>query len=176
LALRALARVKSQGVKFRYRFCGGGPDAGAMRELAASLGLREEAFFDEALSGTAYRAELAATHIYLLPSFRESTGLTMMEAMLAGCVPVVADCGGPAGIVTSDCGYKIAVTTAEQMTGELADAIVAMDRQRDIIRQKGSAAAERIATAYSESNYRKVVGAVYASMVTKPLWPKLGNP
>ena len=165
LALRALARVKSKGVEFRYRFCGGGPESGAMRELADSLGLQEDALFGEALSGPAYREELAATHVFLLPSFRESTGLTMMEAMLAGGVPVVADCGGPAGIVTADCGYKIAVTTPEQMANELAGAIVTMDRDREIILKKGSAAAERIAACYSESNYRKVVGAVYASMM-----------
>jgi glycosyltransferase involved in cell wall biosynthesis len=164
LALRALARVKSRGVKFRFRFCGGGPESGAMRQLAASLGLQEDALFGAELSGPAYQEELAATHVFLLPSFRESTGLTMMEAMLAGCVPVVADCGGPAGIVTADCGYKIAVTTPEQMVGEIAEAIVTMDRRREIILQKGGAAAERIAAGYSESNYRKVVGSVYASM------------
>jgi len=165
LALRALARVKSTGVKFRYRFCGAGPESEAMRQLAASLGLQEDALFGEALSGPAYREELAATHVFLLPSFRESTGLTMMEAMLAGCVPVVADCGGPGGIVTADCGYKIAVTTPEQMVNEIAEAIVTMDRGREILLTKGSAAAERIATCYSESNYRKVVGSIYGSMM-----------
>ena len=110
-----------------------------------------------------------ATHIYLLPSFRESTGLTMMEAMLAGCVPVVADCGGPGGIVTGDCGYKIGVSNLEQMEREIAEAIVGMDRQRETIVEKGKAAAERIATGYSEGNYRKVVGSVYGSMRMRSL-------
>jgi glycosyltransferase involved in cell wall biosynthesis len=80
-------------------------------------------------------------------------------------VPVVADCGGPGGIVTADCGYKIAVTTPEQMVNEIAEAIVTMDRGREILLTKGSAAAERIATCYSESNYRKVVGSIYGSMM-----------
>lgn len=51
-----------------------------------------------------YWKELAASHVFLLPSLGESSGLTMMEAMLAGCAPFVADCGGPAHIVTEACG------------------------------------------------------------------------
>jgi hypothetical protein len=166
LALQALARVKSKGVKFHYRFTGGGgPELGALRNLAVNLGLQDDVLLGESLSGPAYREELAATHVFLLPSLRESSGLTMMEAMLAGCVPIVADCGGPAGIVTDDCGCKIAVSNPEQMVNDLAATILMMDRQRDIILKKGCAAAERIATAFSEGNYRKVVGSVYASML-----------
>jgi glycosyltransferase involved in cell wall biosynthesis len=46
--------------------------------------------------------ELRAAHIYLLPSLRDSAGITLAEAMLAGCVPVVADCAGPGEIVTEE--------------------------------------------------------------------------
>jgi glycosyltransferase involved in cell wall biosynthesis len=165
LALQALARVKSRAVKFHYQFGGEGPELGAVRNLAANLGLQDDVLLGESLSGPAYREALAAAHVFLLPSFRESSGLTMMEAMLAGCVPVVADCGGPAGIVTDDCGYKIAVSNPEQMVSDLASTILMIDRQREIILKKGCAAAERIATGFSEGHYRKVVGSVYASML-----------
>jgi glycosyltransferase involved in cell wall biosynthesis len=167
LALLALARAKSQRVKFHYRFYEGGPELAALRHLAVRLGLQEDVLFGDLLSGQAYREELAAAHVFLLPSFRESAGLTMMEAMLSGCVPVVADCGGPAGIVTDDCGYKIAVSTPEKMVSDLAATIQMMDQRREIILKKGCAAAERIATGFSESNYRKVVGSVYVSMLNR---------
>jgi glycosyltransferase involved in cell wall biosynthesis len=165
LVLRALALVKGKGVKFHYRFCGGGSEAGALRNLAASLGLQDDVLLGEALYGTAYREELAAAHVFLLPSFRESAGLTMMEAMLAGCVPVVADCGGPAGIVTDACGYKITVSNPGRMVDDLAAVILMIDSKREIIQAKGAAAAERIATGFSEGHYRKTMASVYASML-----------
>jgi len=138
---------------------------GALRNLAVNLGLQDDVVLGESLSGPAYREELAAAHVFLLPSLRESCGVTMMEAMLAGCVPVVADCGGPAGIVTDECGYKMAVSNPEQMVSDLAATILTIDRQREIILKKGCAAAERIAAAFSEGNYRKIIGSVYVSML-----------
>jgi glycosyltransferase involved in cell wall biosynthesis len=164
LALLALARVKKNGVDFRYRLAAAGPEISHLKNLAARLGLNREVIFDDHLQGENYRRELGATHVFLLPSFRESTGLTMMEAMLAGCVPVVADCGGPGFIVTEACGYKIPVVHREQMIGQLAEAITAIDRNRKIISEKGQAAMKRIATDFSEENYRRIVNAVYQSL------------
>jgi glycosyltransferase involved in cell wall biosynthesis len=165
LALAALARVKMAGVDFRYRLASNGPEIAHLKELAGRLGLQREVLFTDGLQGEDYQRELGATHIYLLPSFRESGGLTMMEAMLAGCVPVVAECGGPGIIVTAACGYKIPVINREQMVAQLAAAIVEMDRDRNLILEKGRAAAQRIATDFSEENYRKTVNTVYAAVV-----------
>jgi glycosyltransferase involved in cell wall biosynthesis len=165
LALAALALVKKVGVDFRYRLASNGPEIAHLKELASRLGLQREVLFTDNLQGEDYQRELRATHVYLLPSFRESGGLTMMEAMLAGCVPVVADCGGPGIIVTAECGYKIPVINREQMVAQLAAAIVEMDRDRNLILEKGRAAAQRIATDFSEENYRKTVNTVYASVM-----------
>jgi len=166
LAFHALARVKAKGVKFHYRLGGGGPESQHLRALAAHLGLQDEVVFGESLAGEAYPKELGATHIYLLPRLREGAPLTLMEAMLAGCVPVVAKCGGVAHVITDDCGYEVPITTRNKFVGALADAILGLDRDRDIIRKKGAAATQRIATLCTEEHYRNVVNAVYLS-VTK---------
>jgi glycosyltransferase involved in cell wall biosynthesis len=168
LALNALARAKSQGVSFRYRLGGGGPERNYLERVARRLGLHEDVIFGESLSSEAYRKELGATHIFLLPSFRESSGLTMMEAMLAGCVPVVADCGGPAHIVTDECGFKIPVSNAEELVRCLAETILSLDRNRSIIGAKGRAAAERVASHFSEEKYRKSINDVYAFVTSRP--------
>ena len=85
--------------------------------------------------------------------------------MLAGCVPVVADCGGPAVVVTDQCGFKIPVSNHRKMVENLADAILTLDRHREIILQKGAAAAKRIATAFTEENYRRTINTVYQSVI-----------
>jgi glycosyltransferase involved in cell wall biosynthesis len=98
---------------------------------------------------------------------RETVGLTMMEAMLAGTVPIVADNGGPRLTVTDECGYKIPVTTPERMSAQIAEVILAIDRDRNIITQKGRAAAQRIATHYTEENYRRSMNAAYAAVTAQ---------
>jgi glycosyltransferase involved in cell wall biosynthesis len=164
LAIHALARAKAKGVKFQYRLCSNGPEIDHLRKLAMRLGLGDEILFASPFSGEAYRTELGATHIYLLPSLRDSVGSTLMEAMLAGCVPVVADCGGPGHIVTEECGYKIPVSSRDRMIDDLANTIVTIDRNRKIILEKGAAAAQRITTNFTEENYRATVNSVYQSV------------
>jgi glycosyltransferase involved in cell wall biosynthesis len=164
LALAALARAKHAGVKFHYRLGAGGPEIARLKKLAARLGLAAEVEFAENLHGEDYQRELGRTHVFLLPSLRESAGLTMMEAMLAGCVPVVADCGSPSFIVTDECGFRIPVASQRRMVAHLADALIAIDRDREIIRQKGRAASRRIADGFTEEAYRATVNAVYRSL------------
>jgi glycosyltransferase involved in cell wall biosynthesis len=165
LALAALARAKKNGVDFRYRLNSNGPEVPHLKKLAARLDLGREVVFADNSKFEDYQRELGATHVYLLPSIRESAGLTLMEAMLAGCVPVVVDCGGPGSIVTEKCGYKIPVFSREQMVAQLAAAITEINHDRKMISEKGQAARQRIATAFSEENYRKTVNAVYRSSI-----------
>jgi glycosyltransferase involved in cell wall biosynthesis len=165
MALHSLAQAKMKGVKFSYRLGGKGPESRYLQQLAIHLGLRDEILFGDALSGEDYLKELGATHIYLLPSLRESAGLTMMEAMLAGCVPIVADCGGPAAIVTDECGYKLLPLNRKKFIDDLAKIIIAIDQDRNIIKSKGIAAVKRIATSFTEENYRSVVNSMYRSVI-----------
>jgi glycosyltransferase involved in cell wall biosynthesis len=160
LALPALARLKKQGLKFSYHLGGGGPEFNHIRRLADRLGLRENVVFGH-WSGTDYLKELAESLVFLLPSLRESTGITMMEAMLAGCAPIVADCGGPGHIVTEACGWKIPVGSRASMIDALVEVIATISRNRELLRQKGSLASQRIAAGFSEDAYRRTVNETY---------------
>jgi glycosyltransferase involved in cell wall biosynthesis len=164
LALKALDRVKRSGISFQYYLGANGPEIPHLKKRVAKLNLEKEVYFGDTLSREDYQQELGNTHVFLLPSLRESVGLTMMEAMLAGCVPIVADCGGPNFIVTPDCGYKLAVSSPERMIQEIVDAIVAIDRDRSIISEKGGRASKRIAAHFTEESYRQAVNAVYKSV------------
>jgi len=164
LALEALALAKRNGISFQYRLGAHGPEIAHLKQLAAKLELEKEVLFGDNLHGEDYQRELGATHIFLLPSFRESGGLTMMEAMLAGCVPVVADSGGPGIMVNDACGYLVPVRHRRQMVAQIAEIITAIDRDRNLIREKGRAASQRIATEFSEENYRRQINAVYQSV------------
>jgi hypothetical protein len=164
LALHALARARSEGVKFRYRYGGKGPEFGRIQQLVARLGLKDEVLVTDSLPGEEYARELRTSHIYLLPSLRDSAGITLAEAMLAGCVPMVADCGGPGQIVSEECGYKVPVSSPAALIEEISKTIIQVDRHREVLREKGPKAAKRIASHFSEENYRRMVNLVYKSV------------
>ena len=165
LAFHALARVKKSGVAFRYHLGSSGPEIPHLKKLAARLGLSEEIVFGGTMSREDYQQELGKTHVYLLPSMRETVGLTMLEAMMAGCVPVVADNGGPRFAVAEDCGYRISVASRNRMADEIAKVIVTIERDRKIISEKGQLASKRVAAYFTEENYRQTVNEVYQSLV-----------
>lgn len=161
LALHALAKARERGVRFRYRIAGTGPEIPKLQSLAAALGIKDELIIGHSLQGEEYRRELGVSHVYLLPSLRESAGLTMMEAMLTGCVPVVADCCSPGYIVTDECGFKVRVSSRARMVDDLVRAILTLNENRSLLAEKGHSAQARIATAFAEANYRTVVNSAY---------------
>ena len=76
LALAALAQAKVVGMKFHYPPRGSGSEVAHLKDLTARLGLTADVEFTEGLQGEAYQRELGRTHVFLLPSLRESAGLT----------------------------------------------------------------------------------------------------
>lgn len=52
------------------------------------------------------KAELAEAKVYLHLMENEHFGISIVEAMASGCVPVVHESGGPIEIVNEDSGYK----------------------------------------------------------------------
>jgi glycosyltransferase involved in cell wall biosynthesis len=160
LAIEALGRLKQKGMKFSFHIGGHGAELGHLRHLADRLGLGTDVVFG-LWKGTDYLNELAASHVYLLPSLRESAGLTMMEAMLTGCVPLVADCGGPGYIVTDACGCRVPVGNAAAMIDALATAIAALDQDRALLQRKSVEATNRISTSFSEEAYFRTMNNLY---------------
>jgi glycosyltransferase involved in cell wall biosynthesis len=165
LAIQALALAKKNGVKFLYHIGADGPEIPHLKRLAAKLGLSDDIHFGDNMSFENYQKELGETHVYLLPSMRETVGLTMLEAMLAGAVPVVADNCGPHLSVTEECGYKIPASTISRMAQQISDVLVTIDRNRNIIIEKGRLASQRVANLYTEEYYTKTVNAVYEAVV-----------
>lgn len=167
IALHGLALAKKQGAGFAYRITGKGPEEAHLKQLAAALGLEKEVVIGQAFSREDYMRELKDSDLYLLPSLREGGGLTMMEAMLAGCVPIVADCGGPGSAVTDECGVRVPVTTPGEMAEKIGEAVVRFDKNRAIIAQMGPAAAARVATTYADHQFLASIKEVYDSAVAK---------
>jgi len=165
VALKALAIANNQGVDFVYRLGGYGPERSHLENLAKELGLEGRIIFGDSLSGDDYLNELHKSHLYLLPSLREHTGLTLLEAMLAGCVPIVANGGGPGSIVAENRGFKIAISNPDKMAAEIAEVICLLARDPGFREKLGREASQFVATEYSAKNYQDSMAEIYRKAV-----------
>lgn len=165
LALRALALAKQKGIEFHYTIAGGGPDISAMRALAPQLGLENMIEFHPGYRGNDYLKALQATDVYFLPSFRETMGITLVEAILAGCYPVVADTSAQGEIVRLAGGRAVRVDDMDSLVQGLADAIIWCARHRGELRQLAAVAAERVAGHFSSERYDATLKLAYGLAV-----------
>lgn len=161
LALKALALVKEAGVDFHYTIGGGGPEIASLRDLASTLGLGDRVEFHPGFRGDDYVRQLQATDVYFLPSFRESTPVTLLEAYLAGCYPVVADTSAQGEIVRLAGGRAVPLETMDSLIQGLAHAVIWCAQHRDELPQLAAASAERVAEHFSSERYDATLKQAY---------------
>jgi glycosyltransferase involved in cell wall biosynthesis len=162
LSLQALARAKMAGLEFSYVIGGGGPEARALKLLALKLNLSKEIHFHNGFNGQEYFEKLQESHIFLLPSLRESAGLTLIEAMLCGALPIVANCGGPGDIVDSDVGFKVPARNPAEVIHKIAEILLRLDRDRELLHTMGQKAKKRAETKFLSENWLKQIELTYA--------------
>lgn len=79
------------------RVIGDGPERAALEQQAAASGVKAD--FAGALPQEAVAVEMAGAKLIAVPSREEALGLVPLEAMAAGCIPVVSAVGGLAETV-----------------------------------------------------------------------------
>ncbi|MCW1885160.1 glycosyltransferase family 4 protein [Luteolibacter flavescens] len=144
LALRAVAGAVAKGIPVHYTIAGGGPEIPSLQGLAASLGITQHVEFHPGFSGDDYVRALQGSDVYFLPSFRETMGMTLVEAILAGCYPVVADTSAQGEIVRMAGGIAVPVQSVDGLVAGLTEAIVWCHGHRAELPEKTRAIAARI--------------------------------
>ncbi|MET9019451.1 glycosyltransferase family 4 protein [Actinopolymorpha sp. NPDC004070] len=130
--LAALAELDRRGVPVpSLRVVGDGPEREPLQRQAAAARLRVD--FAGALPQRAVVGEIARAELLAVPSREEALGLAPLEAMAAGCVPVVSAVGGLAESVTD---RVTGFTCPPEDSSALASALVrAQDAVRDPARR-----------------------------------------
>jgi glycosyltransferase involved in cell wall biosynthesis len=167
LALRALAKVKSAGVPFHYTLAGGGPEVPSLRKLCTALGLDDCVEFHPGYRGDDYIAALHRSHVYFLPSFRESTPVTLLEAYLAGCYPVVADTSAQGEIARLAGGTAVPVNDMESLIQGLADAVIHCDQNREYLPAEVEKSRQKLLQHFDSTRYDQVIATAYETALKK---------
>ena len=84
--------------------------------------------------------------------------------MLAGCVPIVAACGGPNVIVSDECGFRVPVASRRKLVEAVAKSLLDLQADPDRMRALGLAARERILKKYTIESYLETTERIYAEV------------
>lgn len=166
LALKALAKVKAQHYDFHYIVAGGGPEISSLKALSHELGLDEHVTFHPGYSGDAYIKALQQTDVYFLPSFRESTPVTLIEAYLAGCYPVVADTSAQGEIVRLAGGKAIPIDSVNGLIDGLAEAVIWCSENRSALPSLNESAVKEVIQLFGSNSYEQTLEQAYRTAIS----------
>jgi glycosyltransferase involved in cell wall biosynthesis len=99
------------------------------------------------------REVLGRAKVYIHTALNEHFGIAIVEAMSAGCVPVVHNSGGPTEIVSHDVGYRWT------SIGEAAEQVSMIIENDDLQKEKSRAAAVR-AELFGPNQFESGIGKV----------------
>jgi len=131
-----------------YRLIGDGPDRRRLEELSVRLGIADRVQFCGVMPRREVFSQLPDCDAMLHPSYHESGGFVIAEAMAARLPVICLDLGGPAVQVTAECGFKIAASDPEQAIRDVAAAIIQLARDEKLRHRLGHAARERVRQNY----------------------------
>jgi glycogen synthase len=120
LGLRSLAILKGEGMRPSFTIIGDGPEAPALKQLTAELGLSDQVTFLGAMREGRGR-EVARHKVMVVPSvWAEPFGVVALEGLAAGCA-MVASSGGGLPDAVGPCGLLFPNGDAQAMAGALKE-------------------------------------------------------
>jgi len=158
MLIDALSQVPgTAGRQWHLTLVGDGPERPHLERQVHRLGLARQVSFMGWVAQSQTREFYAAADIFCFPSIREFGGAVVLEAMASGLPCIVADHGGIAEYVTSDCGFKIPPRNREYLVTQLARHIAQLCEDRDLRLTLGRQARERAREFAWEAKARHVV-------------------
>jgi L-malate glycosyltransferase len=162
--LDAAPLILRQEPKARFMFVGSGPLRGDLGERAAALGVgRACLFVDPLVDARAGVFDLmAAFDLFVLPSLSEGSPMALLEAMALGRPIVAAAVGGIPEIVVD---RETALLVQPRSAQALADACIALARNRPWAAYLGAAARRRVETQFSHERNGRALLDLYLDVV-----------
>jgi glycosyltransferase involved in cell wall biosynthesis len=165
LTIKALLRLQHLGIHADFTITGHGMELPKLRELAQKCGVDNRVHFEPDLDNSAYIRKLGESHIFCFPSLRDNSPVTLLEAMAAGCVPIVLNNGGPSETVDSSCGFVLPLESPRQTVGRIADAIAEISRDKARRIDLSLAAQIKVENSFLDDRISQVMSEAYAAAI-----------
>ncbi len=161
LVVPAFAQIRACHPEMRLLVVGDGSQRGLMEKQCKDFRLPEESV---EFTGRKPQAELQDCYdridILLMPSRSEGFGLTAIEAMARGCVPVVADTGGLPEVVQD---RESGVVHSPESIEDIAEKAVSLIESPGLYPAFSAKALER-AKEFSRQQYRQLIAELYTKL------------
>lgn len=136
MLLEAVGRVQYE-FPIRVTIVGDGPLRNQWEEEARKHGVAEVCRFTGNLPLPEVAAAMRTSHVFCLPSVRESGGAVLLEAMASG-VPILAvNYGGPAEVIDHAVGRPLSCDGPEPLVKDMVAAFRDIARDPEAWRQRG---------------------------------------
>lgn len=146
-ALEAFAVLRRAGRAVRFEVAGCGRDEAAVHDHARRLGIESAVRFLGPVFGQAKADLWRRGDVFVLPTFSaEGLPYALLEAMAAGCVPIVCAAGAIGEAVRH--GREALIVPARDV-GRLVDAIAQLDKDRGRLARMATQAQRRVSERYS---------------------------
>ena len=158
--IEALQELKRAGREFKLSIAGGGRDQSELMTAADRAGLKNNVQF----LGSMFAAEKCRlwleSDLFVLPSYMEGLPYSLLEAMAAGCVPITTPVAAIPDVMRhGEHGLFVPVKDA----GALADAVAALDDDREGLIRMARAARRRVLDQYTVARLAQDLHRLYAS-------------
>jgi len=166
MVLRAMKILRDRGIESEYVVGGVGPMEQPLNDLAKELGL-ENNF--KILGWTSDKRNFFdAIDIFLLPSWGETFGIVLLEAMLFSTPIITSNSWGPEDIIDQGVdGIKVSKDSAETMPTLLADAIEKLINDESFAKKLAEKAYEKFFKNYTAEVVSKKLHDICEMVVKK---------
>ena len=161
LGLRAFAAFAREFPGAELTVVGSGPEENRLRRTIEEAGLGSRVAMTSWMPRPGLLAAMAASDVFLFPSFRDGGGAVVVEAMAAGLPVVCLDSGGPGFHVRPGWGFKVAPGPPREVEVEIARALKVLARDPVLCRAMGRAARERAEDYYLWDRHGERLEAIY---------------
>jgi glycosyltransferase involved in cell wall biosynthesis len=142
ILLRAFAEAFDVEPGAVLEIAGEGPQLPFLKDLARTLGVADRVEFTGALTREGVRDAMARADLFVLPSFAETFGVVLIEALATGLAVIATRCGGPESFVTPELGMLVEPGDVSGMAQALRriEPTRCVERRRRVVERFGRAA------------------------------------
>lgn len=120
ILIEAFKIFKDTGVNASLEIYGGGPEFESLNQLIQDLGLSNSVFLKGKINPKDLVGRYQNSHCLVLPSFRETFGVVIIEAMACGLPVIATKSGGPEDIIIPEAGILIESGDIVKMAASLS--------------------------------------------------------